>query len=190
MAALAAMFTVATAGAAAASNLHAVGGKCTSSVEQQGWALDAADDTIKCGAGCLSEPSDWATTAELEIAPCVAGSPAQNFTLDPATGLVHHGLSCLALNIADKPDALRLELVGCIRTEAPTSSRIHIAGKANPKYTSPKELFAVVGGSLKTKDGAQCISAAPSRPASWPLVSFFQTRVALTADELSPIAWC
>jgi hypothetical protein len=160
-----AMISMLSAAAPAATfNLHAVGGNCSAAdPAQQGWQFDSADDTIKFhlqgggGVGCLSEPPNWSTLAELVVVPCEPGEPKQNFTFDAATGLVRHGANCLALNMGDKPDsALRLGISGC-------------GGRYNPRFQSPKELFASANGStLRTKDGAQCVSATPSRPASWP----------------------
>ena len=49
--------------------------------------LDTSANTITFGPTglCLSEPLDWATTAELEVVPCIQGNPKQNFTFDAAT---------------------------------------------------------------------------------------------------------
>ena len=155
---VAAAATVLATSSAESATLHAVGGNCTSDKAQQGWVFDPATDSIKFGsAGCLSEPPNWHTLTELVIAPCQPGEPSQNFTFNSTTGLVKHGANCLALNMADKPDsALRLEISGC-------------GGRFNPHFQSPKELFAINGSALRTKDGAQCVSAVPSRPTSWPL---------------------
>lgn len=118
----------------AASSLHAVGGNCTSGKAQQGWKFDAADDTIKFGtAGCLSEPPNWSTLDELVVAPCEPGSPKQNFTFNATTGLVKHGAGCLALNTKDPGSAMRLAVSGC-------------GGRFNPKFESPKELWAAASG--------------------------------------------
>ena len=158
---LAAAVAAVLATTAAASNLHAVGGNCTSDKAQQGWKFDSTDDSIKFGSGgCLSEPPNWATLDELVVAPCEAGSPKQNFTFNATTGFVHHGAGCLALNTKDPDDAMRLAVSGC-------------GGRFNPNFKSPKELWAVASGAaLRTKDGAQCISAMPSRPTSWPTQLF------------------
>ena len=140
---------------ATASSLHAVGGNCTSDKAQQGWTF--ADDAIKFGsAGCLSEPPNWATLDELVIVPCEAGSQKQNFTFNSTTGLIRHGSGCLALNTKDPDGTMRLSVSGC-------------GGRYNPKFEAPKELWAAASGAaLRTKDGEQCIAAAPSRPAGWP----------------------
>jgi hypothetical protein len=157
MAALTALLFLGVADAAP--TLHAVGGNCTPADKaQHGWIFDSADDAIKFGTeGCLSEPANWNTLQELEVAPCVRGSPKQNFTFDAATGLVKHGPNCLALNTHDLPGSLRLYIAGC-------------GGRFNPRFQSPAELFASANSSsplLRTRDGQQCVSAAPSRPASW-----------------------
>ena len=161
---LAAIATQLSAASAAAGQLHAVGGNCSGDSSQQGWRFDPSDDSVKFGsAGCLSEPPHWSTLDELVVVPCETGSskqnftsPKQNFTFNATTGLVQHGTGCLALNIKDPDSAMRLAVSRC-------------GGRANPKFESPKELWAAANGAvLRTKDQAQCISAALSRPASWP----------------------
>merc|ERR1712166_634780 len=150
---------------AAAPSLHALGSICCDTTttncskavhnqQQQGWLFDSSDDTIKFGsAGCLSETPNWSTLSELEIAPCEPGSPKQNFTFDqshPFTGQVKHGPYCLALNMADEPGQLRLELSGC---------------SSQPNQMFANENNGTNGNTMRT--GGQCISAVPTRPASW-----------------------
>ena len=133
-----------------ASSLHALGSNCTSDKAQQGWLFDSTDDTVKYGtAGCLSETPNWSTLSELEITPCDPGSPTQNFTFDQSSGQVKHGAYCLALNMADEPGHLRLEVSGC--------------------SSQPNQQFANANGTtMRSQGGGQCISAVPDRPLSWP----------------------